>query len=77
LIWFSLPIIDLVEMLPKTRDGNHFAGKLIRLGTAPAFHYGKVRVAESCDDFINKMKIYFKELNETRIASQIYHSWII
>ena len=71
LILFVLLIIDIVEMLPNTRVGNHIAGQLIRSGTSPAFNYGEAQVAESRDDFIHKMKICLKELKETHIAVQI------
>ena len=71
LIQFALLIIDIVEMLPNTRAGNHIAGQLIRSGTSPAFNYGEAQVAESRDDFIHKMKICLKELKETQIAVQI------
>ncbi|OHC18559.1 MAG: four helix bundle protein [Planctomycetes bacterium RIFOXYB12_FULL_42_10] len=71
LIQFALLIIDIVEMLPNTRAGNHIAGQLIRSGTSPAFNYGEAQVAESRDDFIHKMKICLKELKETHIAVQI------
>ena len=71
LIQFALLIIDIVEMLPNTRAGNHIAGQLIRSGTSPAFNYGEAQVAESRDDFIHKMKICLKELNETKIALKI------
>ena len=39
LIQFALLIIDIVEMLPNTRAGNHIAGQLICSGTSPAFNY--------------------------------------
>ena len=72
LIQFALLIIDIIEMLPNTRAGNHIAGQLIRSGTSsPAFNYGEAQVAESRDDFIHKMKICLKELKETHIAVQI------
>ena len=71
LIQFALLIIDIVEMLPNTRAGNHIAGQLIRSGTSPAVNYGEAQVAESRDDFIHKMKICLKELKETHIAVQI------
>ena len=71
LIQFSLLIIEIVEMLPNTRVGNHVAGQLLRSGTSPAFNYGEAQVAESRDDFIHKMKICLKELKETNIAIQI------
>lgn len=71
LIRFSLQIIDIVEMLPNTRTGNHIAGQTLRSGTSPAFNYGEAQVAESRDDFIHKMKICLKELKETHVALQI------
>ena len=71
LIQFALLIIDIVEMLPNTRAGNHIAGQLICSGTSPAFNYAEAQVAESRDDFIHKMKICLKELKETHIAVQI------
>lgn len=71
LIEFSLVVIDLVEILPSTKSGNHIAGQLIRSGTSPAFNYGEAQVAESRNDFIHKMKICLKELKETQIALQI------
>ncbi len=55
------------ESLPKTKAGNHIAGQLIRCGTSPAPNYGEAQSAESCSDFIHKMKVSLKELRETRI----------
>lgn len=71
LIAFSLLDIEIVEMLPSTKAGNHIAGQLLRSGTSPAFNYGEAQVAESRNDFIHKMKICLKELKETNIALQI------
>lgn len=74
LIQFTLLIIDIVEILPSTRTGNHVAGQLIRSGTSPAFNYGEASRyigTESRNDFIHKMKICLKELKETHIALQI------
>jgi four helix bundle protein len=71
LIQFSLLILNLVERLPDTRTGSHFAGQLLRSGTSPALNYGEAQVAESRNDFIHKMKICLKELKESQIALQI------
>jgi four helix bundle protein len=71
LIEFSLLILDIVEKLPDTKSGNHFAGQLLRSGTSPALNYGEAQVAESRNDFIHKMKICLKELKELYIALQI------
>lgn len=71
LISFSLLDMEIVEMLPNTKAGNHIAGQLLRSGTSPAFNYGEAQVAESRNDFIHKMKICLKELKETSIALEI------
>ncbi len=71
LIQFSLLILNLVEKLPDTKIGSHFAGQLLRSGTSPALNYGEAQVAESRNDFIHKMKICLKELKESQIALQI------
>ena len=71
LIEFSLLDIEIVEVLPNTRAGNHVAGQLLRSGTSPSFNYGEAQVAESRNDFIHKMKICLKELKETNVALQI------
>ena len=71
LINFSLLIIEIVELLPDNRVGNHIAGQLLRSGTSPAFNYGEAQSAESRNDFIHKIKICLKELRESRIALKI------
>jgi len=67
LIDFSTHVIKTVEILPKSRVGNHIAGQLIPSGTSPAPNYGEALSAESRSDFIHKMKISLKELRETRV----------
>jgi len=71
LIQFSLLIMAVIDKLPETRSGNHFAGHLLRSGTSPALNYGEAQVAESRNDFIHKMKICLKELKESNISLQI------
>lgn len=67
LIDFAVLVMDVVESLPNTRVGNHVAGQFLRSGTAPAPNYGEAEAAESRNDFIHKMKVALKELQETRI----------
>ena len=67
LIAFAVRIVTLCDNLPSSRTGNHFAGQLLRSGTAPAAHYAEARNAESNRDFIHKMKLGLKEMNESRI----------
>lgn len=71
LIDFSVLITEIVETMPKTRAGNHYAGQLIRSGTSPALNYGEVQGGESRKDFIHKLKIVLKELRETIICLKI------
>ncbi|MBN1416670.1 MAG: four helix bundle protein [Bacteroidales bacterium] len=71
LIDFSVLITEIVEKMPSTRAGNHYAGQLIRSGTSPALNYGEAQGGESRKDFIHKLKIVLKELRETFICLRI------
>jgi len=71
LIDFSVLITGIVETVPNTRAGNHYAGQLIRSGTSPALNYGEAQGGESRKDFIHKLKIVLKELRETIICLKI------
>ena len=65
---FAVRIIRTGECLPKTKVGNHIAEQLIRCGSLPPPNYGEGQSAESRSDFIHKMKVFLKELRETRIC---------
>ena len=67
LIDFAVRIIKLTSRLPKTPAGKHIAGQILRSGTSPAPNYGEARGAESSADFVHKLGIVLKELNETSI----------
>ena len=71
LIKFAVRIVKLSTRLPNTSAGKHVAGQLLRSGTAPAAHYAEARGAESTNDFIHKLKICLKELNESRVWLKI------
>ncbi len=71
LIEFAIRVIRVSEALPETPSGQHIRGQLLRSGTSPAPNYGEARSAESNRDFIHKLKIVLKELNETRIWLKI------
>ncbi|HEY9508790.1 MAG TPA: four helix bundle protein, partial [Verrucomicrobiae bacterium] len=66
LLEFASAVIDLSEMLPNTRAGNHVAGQILRSGTSPFPNHAEAESAESHEDFIHKFKICLKELRETR-----------
>jgi four helix bundle protein len=66
-ISFAVRVIKLSAYLPKTPAGRHIAGQILRSGTSPAPNYGEARGAESQADFVHKLRIVLKELNETSI----------
>lgn len=67
LIDFAVRVIKVADKLPKTSAGKHIAGQLLRSGTSPAPNYAEARGAESNADFVHKLKIALKELNETSV----------
>jgi len=71
LIDFAVCIIDLAGRLPRTFQARHIANQILRSGTAGAPNYAEARGAESRQDFIHKMRIVGKELNETAVWLRI------
>jgi four helix bundle protein len=71
LINFAVRIINLSGKLPKNVAGKHIAVQILKFGTSPAPNYGEARGAESKADFVHKLKIVLKELNETLIWLKI------
>lgn len=67
LVDFAVLVLDVVDLLPDTKAGDHVAGQLVRAGTSPAPNYGEAQSAESRKDFIHKVKIALKELKESRV----------
>ena len=67
LIDFAVRIVKLSARLPKTSAGRHIAAQILRSGTSPAPNYGEARGGESPADFVHKLRIVLKELNETSI----------
>lgn len=73
LIEFAVRIVKLCNAMPKNPAGRHLGNQLVRSGTSPAFNYGEARAAESKRDFVHKMRVVHKELNETNINLKIIH----
>jgi four helix bundle protein len=71
LVSFAASIVSLSSKLPRTAQGRHICGQILRSGTAAAANYGEARGAESRADFVHKLKIVFKELNETTIWLEV------
>jgi four helix bundle protein len=67
LVDFAVRIVRLSAGLPGTPAGKHIGGQILRSGTSPAPNYGEARGAESHADFVHKLRIVLKELNETSI----------
>jgi hypothetical protein len=76
LISFAATILSLSSRLPKSPQGRHVRDQILRSGTAAAANYGEARGAESRADFVHKLKVVFKELNETTMARSDYEEWI-
>src|SRR5262245_57631330 len=71
IVSFSGDILNISSKLPSTPQGKHIATQILRCGTAAAANYGEARGAESRKDFIHKLRIVLKELNETAIWLQL------
>src|SRR5688572_28077553 len=68
---YAVRVIRAVDLLPKSRGGDHLGGQLLRSGTSPALNHGEAQAAESLNDFIHKMKVCLKELRESRRTLRI------
>jgi four helix bundle protein len=66
LLEYSVRIIEIVELPPNTKAGNHVVGQLQRSGTSPYPNHGEAQAAESQRDFIHKLLVSLKELREAQ-----------
>jgi four helix bundle protein len=66
LLEYCARVIRLVDSLFNSKAANHICGQLLRSGTAPLSSHGEAQAAESIDDFIHKLKICHKELEESQ-----------
>src|SRR5438552_8575898 len=71
LIEFAARITQFAAQLPKTPAGRHIAQQIQRSGTAAAPNYAEARGAERRADFVHKLGIVQKELNETSVWLRI------
>jgi four helix bundle protein len=65
LLEYAARVIRLVDSLRATKSATHVGGQLLRSGTAPLSSHGEAQAAESIEDFIHKLKIAHKELQES------------
>jgi four helix bundle protein len=71
LISHAAVLLDISSKLPPTPQATHISRQLLRSGTAAAANYAEARGAESRSDFIHKLRIVLKELNETDVWLQL------
>jgi four helix bundle protein len=71
LIDLAVRIVRLSSKIPRSPAGRHIASQILRSGTSIAANYGEARGAESHADFVHKLRIVLKELNETSIWLRI------
>ena len=63
---FGARVTRIAKLLPKTEDGRYISKQILRSGLAAAPNYAEARGSESRADFIHKLRIALKELNETK-----------
>ena len=64
---FAARCVKVCEALPPKRIGSmSFADQLFRSSTSVAANYAEATQSESRKDFVHKLKIALKELNESR-----------
>lgn len=68
---YAASVVRLVQIMTKTRAGNHIGGQLLRSGTSPYLNHGEAGAAESPKDFVHKMRVCLKELRETKRALRL------
>jgi four helix bundle protein len=71
MVVLAATIVRFCNDLPRSTAGSHLANQLLRSGTSPAPNYAEARGAESDRDFVHKLRVVLKELNETEVWLQI------
>jgi four helix bundle protein len=67
LVALAANVVTFCNDLPKGTAGSHLANQFLRSGTSPAPNYAEARGAESDRDFVHKLRVVLKELNETEV----------
>jgi four helix bundle protein len=63
---FGARVTRVSRMLPETTEGRYISRQILRSGLAAAPNYAEARAAESRADFVHKLRVELKELNETK-----------
>ena len=72
-VLFAGEIIRICPKLRRTVEGRHISSQILRSSTATAANYAEARGAESRPDFIHKLRVVLKELNETAVWLDLIH----
>ena len=64
---FALPVLKLVNALPKTIEGRAVAAQLVRSGTSVAANYRAACRARSKAEFVAKLGVALEEADETQL----------
>ncbi len=67
LVGFGVGIINFCGKLPSSPAGTHISGQLLRCATSAAPNYAEARGAESAKDFVHKLGVVLKEMNEAEV----------
>jgi four helix bundle protein len=67
LVGFAVSVMFLCDKLPRTAAGTHVSTQLLRSATSAAPNYAEARGAESSRDFVHKLGLSLKELNEAEV----------
>ena len=63
---FGARVTRVANMLPETTEGRYISRQVMRSGLEAAPNYAEARAAESRADFVHKLRVVLKELNETQ-----------
>lgn len=73
LLEFSSTIVEIVRVIPSSKEGTYLSNQLIRSGISPLLNYGEAISGESRKDFVHKIKVVLKELRETYNCLRLIH----
>lgn len=66
LIQFAARTSRVAKALPRSDEGRYISQQLLRCGLSAPANYAEARGAESRADFIHKLRVVLKELNEAK-----------
>lgn len=67
LLNYSFRVVKLCQALEQSFVTEHIAKQLLRCGTSPMANYAEATQAESSKDFVHKLGVCLKELQESEL----------